>query len=122
MPPERFDHFMARANAAYYAQREFGADFVTAPELTQVFGELLGAWAKVVWQMLGAPADIMLVEAGGGRGVMMADALRAWAAPSVHFIEVSPRLRAEQAARVPQAHWHDGLENLPDRTNDSARQ
>jgi SAM-dependent MidA family methyltransferase len=106
---------MARANAAYYAQREFGADFVTAPELTQVFGELLGAWAKVVWQMLGAPADIMLVEAGGGRGVMMADALRAWAAPSVHFIEVSPRLRAEQAARVAQAHWHDGLENLPDR-------
>lgn len=104
---------MARANAAYYAARNFGADFVTAPELTQVFGELLGAWAKVVWQMMGAPLDIMLVEAGGGRGVMMADALRAWAAPSVHFIETSPRLRAEQAARVPQAHWHERLEDLP---------
>ncbi len=106
--------FMARANAAYYAQAEFGADFVTAPELTQVFGELLGAWAKVVWQMMGSPADIMLVEAGGGRGVMMADALRAWAAPSVHFIESSHRLRAEQAARVPHAQWHDALENLPE--------
>jgi NADH dehydrogenase [ubiquinone] 1 alpha subcomplex assembly factor 7 len=114
VPPERFDNFMARANAAYYAQTEFSADFVTAPELTQVFGELLGAWAKVVWQMLGAPENIMLVEAGGGRGVMMADALRAWAAPSVHFIETSPRLRAEQAQRVPQAQWHDGLESLPD--------
>lgn len=112
--PERFDKFMARANAAYYAAQDFHSDFVTAPELTQVFGELLGAWAKVVWQMMGAPEDIMLVEAGGGRGVMMADALRAWAAPSVHFIENSPRLRAEQAQRVPQAQWHDTLENLPD--------
>ena len=111
--PERFDMFMARANAAYYAAQNFGADFVTAPELTQVFGELLGAWAKVVWQMLGAPENIMLVEAGGGRGVMMADALRVWAAPSVHFIETSPRLRAEQAQRVPHAQWHDTLENLP---------
>lgn len=105
---------MARANAAYYAAQNFGADFITAPELTQVFGELLGAWAKVVWQLMGAPENILLVEAGGGRGVMMADALRVWHAPSVHFIEISPRLRAEQAARVPQAHWHDGIETLPD--------
>lgn len=114
MPPERFDIFMARANAAYYARGDFHSDFVTAPELTQVFGELLGAWAKVVWQMIGQPANIMLVEAGGGRGVMMADALRAWGAPSVHFIESSPRLRAEQALRVPQAQWHHTLETLPD--------
>lgn len=113
MPPERFDHFFARANAAYYAAQKFDADFVTAPELTQVFGELLGAWAKVVWQMMGSPADIMLVEAGPGRGVMMADVLRAWSAPAVHFIETSPRLRAEQAARVPQAQWHDSLADLP---------
>ena len=114
MPAERFDHFMARANAAYYATQNFSADFVTAPELTQVFGELLGAWAKVVWQMLGAPANAMLVEAGGGRGVMMADVLRVWNAPSVHFIETSPRLRAEQAQRVPNAHWHESLASLPD--------
>jgi NADH dehydrogenase [ubiquinone] 1 alpha subcomplex assembly factor 7 len=114
VPPERFDNFMARANAAYYATQPFSRDFVTAPELTQVFGELLGAWAKVVWQMLGTPENAMLVEAGGGRGVMMADALRVWNAPSVHFIETSPRLRAEQAQRVPRAQWHDSLASLPD--------
>ncbi|MCB5945082.1 class I SAM-dependent methyltransferase [Acidocella sp. KAb 2-4] len=104
---------MARANAAYYARGAFTADFVTAPELTQVFGELLGAWAKVVWQMLGAPADVRLVEAGPGRGVLMADALRVWNAPDVHFIEASPALRAEQAKRVPRATWHDSLESIP---------
>jgi SAM-dependent MidA family methyltransferase len=113
MPPERFDAFMARANAAYYAARDPFADFVTAPEISQVFGEVLGAWAKVVWQMLGAPADILLVEAGPGRGVLMADALRVWPAPSVHFIETSPRLRAEQARRVPHATWHDSLASVP---------
>ena len=113
MKPERFDHFMARANAAYYAQHIFGQDFTTAPEISQVFGELLGCWAKVVWQMLGEPADIIFAEAGPGRGVLMADALRAWAAPNVHFIETSPRLKAEQAKRVPHAAWHSSLSSLP---------
>lgn len=113
VPAERFDHFMARANAAYYARGQFGQDFTTAPEITQVFGELLGAWAKVVWQILGEPENIILAEAGPGRGVLMADALRAWAAPNVHFIETSRALRAEQAARVPQAHWHDSLASVP---------
>jgi SAM-dependent MidA family methyltransferase len=110
---ERLDHFMARANAAYYATKNPFADFVTGPELTQVFGELLGAWAKVVWQTMGAPEGILLVEAGPGRGVLMADALRAWNAPAVHFIESSPNLRAEQSKRVPRAIWHDSLETLP---------
>lgn len=105
---------MARANAAYYAQRQFGQDFVTAPEITQVFGELLGAWAKAVWQMLGAPEDIILAEAGPGRGVLMADALRAWPAPNVHFIETSPSLRSEQKKHVPHAHWHDSIDTIPD--------
>lgn len=109
---------MARANAAYYARGRFSEDFTTAPEITQVFGELLGAWAKVAWQMLGAPENIILAEAGPGRGVLMADALRAWGSasgkrPEVHFIETSAALRAEQAARVPDAHWHDRLEDLP---------
>jgi SAM-dependent MidA family methyltransferase len=110
---ERFDQFMARANAAYYATQDPFADFCTAPELTQVFGELLGAWAKTVWQMMGAPEDIVLAEAGPGRGVLMADALRVWPLARVHLIETSPRLRAEQALRVPNAVWHDGLETLP---------
>jgi NADH dehydrogenase [ubiquinone] 1 alpha subcomplex assembly factor 7 len=111
---ERFDHFMARANAAYYATHDFSSDFTTAPELTQVFGELLGAWAKTVWTMMGAPADAMLVEAGPGRGTLMADALRVWPWANVHFIESSPRLRAEQAKRVPGAIWHEALASLPE--------
>jgi NADH dehydrogenase [ubiquinone] 1 alpha subcomplex assembly factor 7 len=104
---------MAQANTAYYAAKDPFADFVTAPELTQVFGELLGGWAKVVWQKLGSPADIMLAEAGPGRGVLMADALRVFGPAPVHFIETSPRLRAEQAMRVPGAIWHDTVGELP---------
>lgn len=114
MPPERFDHFMTRANAAYYARGTFGQDFITAPEITQVFGELLGAWAKIVWQMLGAPDNIILAEAGPGRGVLMADALRVWPTQNVHFIETSPALREEQKCRVPQAHWHESLATIPE--------
>lgn len=114
VPPERFDHFMARANTAYYARGQFRQDFVTAPEITQVFGELLGAWAKIVWQMLGAPEDIILAEAGPGRGVLMADALRVWPMTNIHFIETSPILRAEQKSRVPHAQWHETLDTLPD--------
>jgi NADH dehydrogenase [ubiquinone] 1 alpha subcomplex assembly factor 7 len=112
---ERFDAFMARANAAYYARGTFCQDFVTAPELTQVFGELLGAWAQVAWQMLGAPADFILAEAGPGRGTLMANALRAFPAARgrVHFIETSAPLRAAQAARVPGAAFHDSLHTLP---------
>ncbi|HEY1858481.1 class I SAM-dependent methyltransferase [Acidocella sp.] len=111
---ERFDHFMARANAAYYAAQDPFEDFTTAPELTQVFGEILGAWAKTVWQMMGAPDDIILAEAGPGRGTLMADALRLWPREQVHLIELSGRLRAEQASRVPNAIWHESLDTLPE--------
>jgi SAM-dependent MidA family methyltransferase len=112
--PERFDHFMARANAAYYGAKNPFADFVTAPELTQVFGEILGGWAKIVWRMLGAPEEIILAEAGPGRGLLMADALRVFGPVPVHFIETSQRLRAEQRIRVPGAIWHDSLVTVPD--------
>ncbi|HTJ90274.1 MAG TPA: SAM-dependent methyltransferase [Acidocella sp.] len=111
---ERFDHFMARANAAYYATQDPFKNFTTAPELTQVFGEILGAWAKTVWQMMGAPETIILAEAGPGRGTLMADALRLWPRAQVHLIETSPRLRAQQATRVPNAVWHDSLDTIPD--------
>jgi SAM-dependent MidA family methyltransferase len=118
---ERLDHFMARANAAYYAQRDPFADFTTAPEISQLFGELLGAWAATVWAHMGRPDPVLLVEAGPGRGTLMADALRAVtrvapdfaAALRLHLIETSPRLRAEQAARLPRATWHDRLEEVP---------
>ncbi len=106
---------MARANAAYYARGNFSRDFVTAPELTPVFGELLGAWARVVWGMMGQPADFALVEAGPGRGTLMASALRAFpqARGHVHFIERSAALRAAQKQRVPDAVWHDDLATVP---------
>ena len=119
--PERLDAYMARANGAYYAAHDPFADFTTAPEIGQVFGELLGAWAAVVWALLGSPDPVLLVEAGPGRGTLMRDALRAVArvAPAfraacrVHFIETSPRLRAVQAAAVPDAAWHTVLADVP---------
>jgi NADH dehydrogenase [ubiquinone] 1 alpha subcomplex assembly factor 7 len=118
---ERLDAFMARANAAYYASRDPFADFTTSPEISQVFGELLGLWATVVWQSMGSPPCVILAEAGPGRGTLMADALRAItrmvpefrAALALHLVETSPRLRAIQAERLPDAVWHDRLEDLP---------
>lgn len=112
---------MARANAAYYAEKDPFKDFTTAPEITQVFGELLGAWSAVVWETLGRPNPVLLVECGPGRGTLMQDALRTIArvAPAfhaalhLHIVETSPRLRAEQASRLPAATWHDTIEHLP---------
>ncbi len=113
---------MARANAIYYASHDPFADFTTSPEISQMFGEIVGLWAAIGWQMLGSPSPVALVEAGPGRGTLMADALRAIrravpgfaAALQVHFIETSPRLRAVQASRVPNAVWHDDLTSVPD--------
>jgi NADH dehydrogenase [ubiquinone] 1 alpha subcomplex assembly factor 7 len=121
MTSERLDHFMARANAIYYASRDPFADFTTSPEISQVFGEIIGLWAAIAWQSLGCPTPVSLVEAGPGRGTLMADALRAIgravpafaAALSVHLIETSPRLRAAQQQRLPHATWHDSLATVP---------
>jgi SAM-dependent MidA family methyltransferase len=120
--PERLDAFMARANAIYYATHDPFADFTTSPEISQMFGEIIGLWAAITWQLLGSPDPVLLVEAGPGRGTLMADALRAVrsAAPAfaaalrVHLIETSPRLRAAQAVRVPDATWHDDLGSVPE--------
>jgi SAM-dependent MidA family methyltransferase len=119
---ERLDHFMARVNAAYYATHDPFADFTTAPEISQVFGELLGLWAAVTWRSLGAPTPVSIVELGPGRGTLMADALRAInrAAPdfravaSIHLVETSARLRAMQRERIGDtAIWHDCLDTVP---------
>lgn len=118
---ERLDRFMARANAAYYATRDPFADFTTAPEISQIFGELLGLWAALVWQMLGSPREIVFAEAGPGRGHLMRDALRAAGrampefveAASVHLIETSPRLVAILEERLPMATIHDNAATLP---------
>ena len=115
MDAERFDHFMARANALYYESCDPFIDFITAPELTQVFGEILGAWAKMIWWMMGRPAGPILAEAGPGKGSLMLNAIRAFPEAEPHFIETSTRLRAHQAMRVPTATWHTGLETLPSR-------
>jgi NADH dehydrogenase [ubiquinone] 1 alpha subcomplex assembly factor 7 len=119
---ERLDQFMARANATYYATRDPFRDFTTSPEISQVFGEILGLWAAVTWDLLGRPDPVLLAEAGPGQGTLMADALRAIAAVApefsaalqLHLIETSPRLRAIQAERLPDAIWHDGFDTLPD--------
>lgn len=113
---------MAAANAHYYATRDplgKAGDFITAPEISQMFGELIGAWCADLWQRAGAP-PIAYVELGPGRGTLAADAQRVMAkaglAPAVHFVEASPVLRAAQAERVPGAHWHDSLQSLPQDT------
>lgn len=118
---ERLDRFMARANAAYYAACDPFANFTTSPEISQVFGELLGLWTAMVWESMGRPDPVILAEAGPGRGTLMADALRAVArampafraALRVHLVENSPRLRAEQALRL-EATWHARVEDVPD--------
>ena len=118
--PIPVSQFMAAANAHYYATRDpLGAagDFTTAPEISQMFGELIGLWAADLWDRAGRPADALWVELGPGRGTLTADALRAMRAagfvPPVHFVETSPVLRAEQARRVADAVWHDDVEDLP---------
>jgi len=125
--PLPVEDVMAEANAAYYARgTAIGAagDFITAPEISQVFGEVVGLWTAVVWQLLGMPKPVSLVECGPGRGTLMADALRALApvpafreALEVHLVETSPALREVQCATLGDAvtAWHDGLETLPDR-------
>jgi len=108
----------------YYPTRDplgTAGDFTTAPEISQMFGELIGLSLAQAWLDQGQPETFVLAELGPGRGTLMADALRAIAgvpamakAAQVHFVEVSPVLRAAQAQAVPQATWHDGAETLPD--------
>lgn len=112
--------FMAAANAHYYATRDpLGAagDFVTAPEISQMFGELVGAWCADLWMRAGKPA-IRFVELGPGRGTLAADALRAMGnaglRPPVHFVETSPVLRVAQFRAVPDAVFHDDVTSLPE--------
>jgi SAM-dependent MidA family methyltransferase len=119
--PISVERYMELSNAHYYATRDpLGAagDFTTAPEVSQMFGEIVGAALADCWLRAGAPADAVYVELGPGRGTLAADALRvmrkAGFAGEVHFVETSPVLRAEQAKRVPGARWHEMLEDLPD--------
>jgi SAM-dependent MidA family methyltransferase len=112
--------YMALANAHYYATRDpLGAagDFTTAPEISQMFGELVGLALADLWARADRPEGVRYVELGPGRGTLAADALRAMRAaglePPVHFVETSPVLRAAQAERVAHATWHEQLSALP---------
>ena len=100
-------------------------DFITAPEISQVFGEIVGLWAVTTWQRMGEPAPLRLIELGPGRGTLLRDGLRAaglvqpfLAAVSVHLVEMSPILRQLQrellsstAARA--ISWHASLADVP---------
>jgi SAM-dependent MidA family methyltransferase len=108
----------------YYATRDpLGAagDFITAPEISQMFGELIGLALAQAWLDQDAPATIALTELGPGRGTLMSDVLRATravpgfhAATQVHLVEASPVLRAAQSRLLPQARHHDSTDTLPD--------
>jgi NADH dehydrogenase [ubiquinone] 1 alpha subcomplex assembly factor 7 len=112
----------------YYNSRPaFGVagDFITAPEISQMFGELIGLWTASVWRLLGQPDPLIVIELGPGRGTMMADALRALRtvpqfrkAAQVHFVESSADLQQRQRRTLAGVgdvalHWHRGLDEVP---------
>jgi NADH dehydrogenase [ubiquinone] 1 alpha subcomplex assembly factor 7 len=109
----------------YYANRRpIGADgdFVTAPEISQLFGELIGVWCAMIWERIGRPDPVILAELGPGSGALAVDLLRAAAAlPEfrralrLHLVEASPLLRAEQQRRLEFADpvWLARAEDLP---------
>jgi NADH dehydrogenase [ubiquinone] 1 alpha subcomplex assembly factor 7 len=118
--PITLAQFMGESNARYYAGKDpLGAagDFVTAPEVSQMFGELIGLWLVDFWVRAGRPVPVHYVELGPGRGTLASDALRAMVrhglAPQVHLVEGSPELRALQRTAVPQAQFHADLAGVP---------
>jgi SAM-dependent MidA family methyltransferase len=115
------------AHLGYYTTREvIGAsgDFITSPEVSQIFGELLGLWAVAVWQSMSRPQPVIVAELGPGRGTLLADASRAWQSQteftghaSLALVEKSPTLRAAQkkalrAAKQPMQ-WYETIEDMP---------
>src|SRR3712207_1405325 len=118
---------MAIANSHYYATRDplgTAGDFTTAPEISQMFGELIGLWMLEVWNRMGRPAPCRLVALGPGRGTLMADLLRATTllpdckeAATVHLVETTPCLRERQQDTLAPSgfkiEWHERLEDVP---------
>ncbi|MCE4222616.1 class I SAM-dependent methyltransferase [Methylobacterium sp. C25] len=109
----------------YYRTRDplgRGGDFITAPEISQMFGELIGVWIAATRAAMGSPERLDLVELGPGRGTLMVDAVRALrsaapgAAIDLHLVETSPVLRALQEDRLSgvSPHWHEAIDTLPD--------
>jgi len=118
--PISVEAFMQACNDYYYATRDpLGArgDFTTAPEVSQMFGEMIGGALADCWKRVGSPTDVIYVELGPGRGTLASDALRVMRtadfAGEVHFVETSPVLLQMQKASVPEAHWHKSIDDLP---------
>ncbi len=118
--PMPVEAWMAACNDYYYATRDplgAGGDFTTAPEISQMYGEMIGAALADAWARAGRPAGVRYAELGPGRGTLAADALRVMRAAGcdparVEFVETSPVLRAAQAAAVPGCAHHDSIEDL----------
>jgi NADH dehydrogenase [ubiquinone] 1 alpha subcomplex assembly factor 7 len=124
---EYMEQALGHPRYGYYMTRDpFGAkgDFITAPEISQIFGELIGAWASMLWAQIGSPRCV-LVELGPGRGTLMRDALRATRriqgfheSLCVSMVENSPVLRTMQQATLKDAHeriyWHTDMADLPE--------
>ncbi len=124
--PISVHRFMAEAlmhpDHGYYRKNDplgRDRDFITAPEISQIFGELIGLWLADRWEAMGRPSPVNLVELGPGRGTLMADAIRALSvvpslrkAIDVHFVESNVTLRAAQAKHT-KAIWHDHLSDVP---------
>lgn len=112
----------------YYTTRDpLGArgDFITAPEVSQMFGELIGLWMAATWKLMGSPENIRIIELGPGRGTLMKDALRALGvmpgfrdAIVVHLVEINPILRAQQERTLhgpsTPIFWHASLDEVPE--------
>jgi NADH dehydrogenase [ubiquinone] 1 alpha subcomplex assembly factor 7 len=118
--PITVEAFMEACNTFYYGTRDpFGqcGDFTTAPEISQMFGEMIGAALADVWRRSRAPEGVIYAELGPGRGTLAADALRVLRsfgfAGEVHLVETSPALREVQETALPMAHWHEKIAELP---------
>jgi len=117
---------LSESGSGYYTTRDpLGAagDFITAPEISQMFGEMIGLWLVDSWRRLGAPDPFVLAELGPGRGILMADALRAarvapdfLQAMRLHLVEINPHLRRAQAEILAPHRpiWHDDISGLPE--------
>lgn len=118
--PISLTQYMAEANARYYSRADplgAGGDFVTAPEISQMFGELIGLWLADLWIRAGREEPVYYVELGPGRGTLARDALRAMKRyglePRVHLVETSTALKERQLEAVPEAQFHDDLSRVP---------
>ncbi len=118
--PISVSHFMHESNMRYYGARDpLGeqGDFITAPEISQMFGEFIGLWLADMWVKAGREDLVHYVELGPGRGTLAKDVLsvtrRYGLEPKVHFVETSLILRDIQLSQVPHAQWHDDLSTVP---------